>query len=430
MGILLCARNRLFTSMAKDSALELISPEIQQNILCNLESLDTLYALIRASPRFYQVFQLNKDTTLSEIALCQFHPAVRSEAVAVATLAQLQQYQSQWDTQSQRDTTLRFCETFPDRIHLWSDSNASGTISKYLCKLNREAKFFINDFARNTLPILHQLGQSQDQKILSEYPPQNDVIDPRLSSTESGRLQRAFCRFELYRRLFSRCSHDVHNGHHCIRLPPLTAQEQANRFLRVLPTFQITEIACVRDYLYRRLRGTLDQLENQAVRTMSLEAVTFEQYDEAARWHSPFYIFTTQAQHEQEEHLEHLVSLGLPYFRRTMESSGDEQRDLFLHYVSASVLCHLETDFLSKALQCLGFNPSFCDRGVYLGEKKRFNPASDENGYSEFPQGWLWAHDHQEPYKLWDRAYRGFRDWGYVFWDYDRLHKSGILRRE
>lgn len=417
--------------MAKDSAFELISPEIQQQILCHLENFDTLYALIRASPRFYQVFCLNKDTTLSEIALCQFHPAVRPEAVAVATLVQLQHW-SQRNTQSQRDTALIFCETFPDRIQSWCDLNTLEKISTQVCKLNRDVKFFINDYARNTLPILHQLGQSQDHEILSEYPQHNDVSDPQLSSTEVGRLQRAFCRFELYRLLFSRCSHDNLDGtHKCLRLPPLTTSQQANIFLRKLPAFQITEIACIRDYLYRRLRGILDQLENEAVRTVPLETTTFEEYDdEAPRWRSPFYIFTSQAQHEQEEHLEHLMSLGLSYTRRIMQSSGDEQRHLFLHYVRASVLDRLETDCLSKAFQCLGFNPYFRDHGVYRGPKTIFVPASDENGYSELPQGWLWAHQHHEPYNLVDRVYKGLRDWGYVFWDYDRLHKSGILRRE
>ena len=142
----------------------------------------------------------------------------------------------------------------------------------YSCKLNRDAKFHINNYARNTLSILHQLGQSQDHKILSEYPPHNDIFDPRLSSTEIEKLQRAFYRFELYKNLFSKCSHDIYNEtHKCIKLPPLTAQEQTNIFLRKLLVFQITEITCIRDYLYRRLRGTLDQLENEAVRTMSLE---------------------------------------------------------------------------------------------------------------------------------------------------------------
>ncbi|CAF9942115.1 hypothetical protein IMSHALPRED_003210 [Imshaugia aleurites] len=56
-------------------------------------------------------------------------------------------------------------------------------------------------------------------------------------------------------------------------------------------------------------------------------------------------------------------------------------------------------------------------------------PGCDENGYSELPQGWLWGHQHLEPQLIVDHVYKGFRDWGYVFWDYDRLHQSGILRR-
>ncbi|KAF6241906.1 hypothetical protein HO173_000618 [Letharia columbiana] len=31
--------------------------------------------------------------------------------------------------------------------------------------------------------------------------------------------------------------------------------------------------------------------------------------------------------------------------------------------------------------------------------------------------------------KLQDSALKGLRDWGYVFWDLDRLHVSGILER-
>lgn len=309
--------------MGTDSALELLSPELQQAILLHLDDLDTLYALIRASPRFHQVFRLNKDSTLTTITLCQFHPAVRPEALAVATLEQIQS-QSQRDAQSQRDTAVRLCETFPSGIHLWCQSNPLETVSTYLCKLHRDINFFIDDYTRNTLPILHQLGQSQDYQILSEYPPYNDTFYSPLSSTEIARLQRAFCRFELYRLLFSRCSHDIHNGiHKCIRVSPLKPEEQATEFFRDLPAFQITEISCVRDYLYRRLRGIWNQLEDDAVHTLPLKEMAFEDYDEAARWRSPLYLFTTQALPVQEEHLEHLLSLGLPYVRRILKSSGD-----------------------------------------------------------------------------------------------------------
>ncbi|KAF6220397.1 hypothetical protein HO133_002829 [Letharia lupina] len=414
--------------MPGQSALELLSPELQQQILLQIGTLDILYALIRASPRLYQVFRYNKETTLLTIALCQFHPAVQPEAVALAELAQIQ-HQSKRDTQSQRDTAVSFCDTFPDQIHRWYESNASGSLSTNLCKLDRLVKIFIDDYAQNTLPVLDQLGHSQDCRILPEY---NHVQQLHLSTTEIGRLQRAFCRFELYRHLFSRCTQDFSNGvHQCIRDPPLTTAEQAKMFLEDLPAFQISEIACIRDYLFRRLRGIYDRIEDEAVRTLPIEAMTFEESDESAMWESPFYMLTNRAQHEQEEHLEHLMSLGLPYIRQILESTGNEQRDLFLHYVSSSVLHHLEGDFLSGAFERLGLNPDArrdCQR--FLDTEKDFSPACDENGYSELPQGWLWAHHHLQPSRLIDPAYKGLRDWGYVFWDYDRLQKSGILRRD
>ncbi len=208
--------------MPGDSALELLSPELQQKILLQSETLDNLYALIRSSPRFYQVFRLNRETTLSSIALCQFHPAVQSEAVAIAKLEQLQRLSEQ-DAQSQRHIAMSFCDKFPTQIQQWC---GSGEVSVDLCKIDRTMKFFTSDYARSTLPILEQLGHSRDLEILSENRPYNHFSYPQLSSTEIGRLQRAFCRFELYRCLFSRCSQDPYHGaHKCIYPAPLTTTE-------------------------------------------------------------------------------------------------------------------------------------------------------------------------------------------------------------
>ena len=421
--------------MPETRTLEALSPELQQRILCQLGDLHTLSTLIRASPRFYQVFRLNKDTTLSTIVLSLFHPVVRPEAIAVAKLAQLR-LQSHGSTRSQRDTALSFCDSFPRQIHLWSNSTALGSISTHLCKLAGAVEFFIADYTRNTLPILDQLGKSQDFAILSEYPPNSHDLHPQASPTEIGRLQRAFCRIELYRLLFSRCSLDVADSVHKYRRDPLlTATEQAKIFLESLPPFQITEIACIRDYLFRRLRGICDNLEDEAVQTLPFEAMNFGRFHETAmetaRCKSPFYIFTTEAQHEQEQHLEHLISLGLSYIRQIIQSTGDKQRDLFLHFVRPSVVFHLDTDFLSKALRSLGPNPNAIRHyNAFEDIEKEFTPACDENGYSEPPQGWLWGHFHLQPYMLWNGRHKGLRDWGYVFWDLKRLQDSGILCRE
>ena len=419
--------------MHERRTLESLSPELQQHILSQLQDLNALSALIHASPRFYQVFRLNKDATLSTIALGQFHPAVRQEAIAAAKLMHLRLYTHN-DTHSRRDTAIDFCDKFPKQIHVWCNSIALGSISGLLCKLAGVVEFFIDDYTRHTLPVLDQLGQSQDLAIQSEYPPYSHNLHPQMSSTEIGRLQRAFCRFEIYRLLFSRCFHDYSDGmHKCMRLPPLTFEEQSNMFLQELPPFQITEIACIRDYLFRRLRGICNNLEDDVVKSLPPEAITFgkSDFDETAKLRSPFYIFTTEARYAQEEHLEHLISLGVLYIRRMIQSTGDKQRDLFLHLVYHSVIFHLESDFLSRALQSLGPNPNAIRHyNAFENIGKEFTPACDENGYSELPQGWLWGHYHLQPSRLWAERHKGFRDWGYVFWDFKRLQDSGILRRE
>lgn len=402
--------------MPKDCALELLSPEIQQQILLHLDSLNTLYSLICASPRLYQVFRLSKEPILSTLALCHFHLSVQSEAVAVAKLEQLPH-------QSKRNTAMSLCDLFPDQIHGWCESNALGPWATDLCKLHGTISFFLDDYLRNTLPVLHQIGVSQDFEILPEYPSNNHIPHPQLSSTERGKLQRAFCRFELYRKLFSRCSQKLdRDTHECFNFSPVTAVEQAEMFLRDLPAFQIVEITCIRDYLFRRLRGVFDELENEAVRTLPVEALTFIGFDEGAMWRSPFYMFTNHALHLQEDHIEHLMSMGLPFIRRILESTGDEQRDLFLHHERPFVVSHLERDFLSKGLQCLGVRTDAIDD---------YNPRKyDENAYSESPPtGWLWGHRLQPP-KIADHVYKGLRDWGYVFWDHNRLLASGVLYRE
>ena len=96
--------------MAKMSALEMLAPELQLQILLNANTPDDLQALIRASPRLCQVYLLNKEIILSAVARRQFHPAVISDALFIATISQLNHPLS-------RDTVLELCETYPSDLH-------------------------------------------------------------------------------------------------------------------------------------------------------------------------------------------------------------------------------------------------------------------------------------------------------------------------
>ena len=67
---------------------------------------------------------------------------------------------------------------------------------------------------------------------------------------------------------------------------------------------------------------------------------------------------------------------------------------------------------------------------TWAGSREEFQASNDEDGDSELPQGWLCGCYHLERSRLADLVYKGLLNWDHVFLDYDRLHESGIWRRE
>lgn len=137
--------------------------------------------------------------------------------------------------------------------------------------------------------------------------------------------------------------------------PPLKSSEQAKYLMRYTE-HQIAEIVSIRDFLTRRLRGLCTQIEEEAVKVLAPEALTFEREGdtESAQWDSEFYLLTESGKHEQVDHLEYLMSLGLPYIRRVIESNGREQISLFLKYSNHNVIKHLiGSKFITKAIENL-----------------------------------------------------------------------------
>ena len=166
------------------------------------------------------------------------------------------------------------------------------------------------------------LGQSLDVHIQSEYRPEDIMFRPQLSALEVGRLQRAFCRFEIYRHLFPMCPHPVHDDWECDEGPPNSA-EQASLYLKNYPDYEISEIFCIRDYLTRRLIGIWNRLEDDSVDALPPRALYFpyEAEDgggidvESLEWHHELFFFTDQAKFNIPAQLEYLISCGLPYNR-------------------------------------------------------------------------------------------------------------------
>ena len=424
--------------MAGESILELLSPELQRLILLQLDSFEALHALIVASPRFYQLFKINREIAFSTIARRRFHRAAIWEALAIERLAQVER------PPYSRENVLRFFEFTPSDLDPPPNSILPLPISMGLCKTDKAIQVFTIDYAENTLPILAQLQSSNTAPIRTEY--RTNIYDPpsfHLSDLELSRLQRAFFRFETYRNLFARCplglDHDDHNVQRSHPAAPLNVFEQGKMFFRSTPAYHIAEIACVRDYLCRRLRGIFNQVEDETVRALQAECPNPVNTDSALDWdaetgwryHDYFYeddghLFAYGGKIDQRLHIEHLLSLGLPYILKILEATGDERRNLLLR---DNIVCHThhERHFLTAAL---GLDPHTPPSERWGWRQTDRTPSSHQVINANTPPGWLWAHGERGYSDLVEKAHKGLRDWGYVFWDLDRLQNAGILDRE
>ena len=418
--------------MAACSALDLLVPELQRRILLQLESFDTLYAFILASPRIHQVFRLNRKAVLSKIARRRFSPAAIRDVLAIEKLREIE------NPPFSRDTLLLFFSEGFCGLDEYHHFILPLPLLNKLVKLDRTIGFFTNDYAQNTLPILAQLNHPERPAIATEYKDNCGTPQSAISRSESDRLRRAFCRFETYRQLFCRCSTNKNYDHNkCLfeHPPRLDAYEQAERFFQDSPAYQAVEIACVRDYLHRRMRGAFDLVEDEIVHRLQAECPNLRDEHRGLEWdywthegrHQHFVsnedYFGYSGKQVQNEHIEYLFSLGLPYVRTLLESAGDERHDLLLRKDN---YCYVqeETDFITAAL---GLDSLTSSDRLYGWRVRHRDSCLDEETRLDVPPGWLWAHQDDGYYAGVVNDYdKGLRDWGYVFWDLERLQKAGV----
>ena len=419
-------------NMIHGSALEVLQPELQQQVLLQVQTPKDLHAIMKASPRLFQVYSLNKERTLSTIARRQFHSATLPDALRLVKLAQMQRSLCSEEVRNLCGIDSAQISERQNAISLVSESVA-------LCKLAECIKFFINDYARNTIPVMEERGRSLAHTVQPEYPPDDSHSCSRLSDSEHGRLQRAFCRFEVYRHLFAKCRPGFdHTLQACLQSPPLEPEEQARLYLGQLPDFQITEINCVRDYLFRRLRGICSALERQAMETLSPRDFVFDSQGcdvETSEWYSNVYIFTNTGKSHQDCYFEHLISLGLPYIRQLIEANGEKRMTLFTQdsYAQNGLIDHIsKPKFITEAFECLEKTKNPASDGVELLRESDPPYVYEINlhGGLGTPDGWQWAHPRAPPFMLSDYDEKGLRDFGYVFWDLDRLSRSGMLAHD
>ncbi|MCJ1252805.1 hypothetical protein MMC24_000611 [Lignoscripta atroalba] len=435
--------------------LEKLSPELQALVLVQISSIQTLYSIIRASPQYYQVFRDLKERVLSAVLHRSLLPEVLSDALFTieASCSNIRG--------SNRESILCFIGRFKtDPIPSPTTKTIPLPTSISLCQLHHTVDFFVRDFSRNITTAMDHcclsLGLTQE----SATTPVSRAGHLPLSTVEEGRIQRAFYHLELYAHLFFIKPNENEE---------LSAVEQARLFLAEFPSWQIDELACVSDYLLRRLGAVFDEVENDFVAkelgkvpkdgdskcaTEVAEGINDavginkEESKEPAvngeedwehgeddddndddspdgvypdRWEIADVFFSQSGKLSYHRpYMQYMISLGLPFLRQLLEANGEERTRL--------VLAHAKFggDFLSDALEVPREQTAATDQesiDSFLGVKLEF--CGDNLG--EPNEGWLWSNSFSPSSRSNDRHHGRMREWGYVFWDSTRLRSSGIL---
>lgn len=382
------------------TSLEMLPPELQAHILRQCNSLLTLYSLLRASPRLYQVFLDQKDLILSHVVYNPFHPGVTNSAWILAKASQIPQPHDDirvWEfLRTLRHETAVVKHRMPVRMII--------PLSRFAATV----QWFVNDYKRHSISFLAhfvpQLDLQQDERILYSD----------LSDIELARIQCALFRFETFHYLF---------------MEPVDAKiptcrsYAAFKYLDLYESDELEEIACIRDYIIRRLWGVFESIENDTF-TESLRGPLRQlgrDFDDRFDWFalamkSNFLLF-----------MEHIMTRGLSFVQKVLQSEGLERARLV---ISHSVP---RRNYISAALQGENFRdgnswyvPSEFDEGSY----EEGDYVFIEDSLDWYSQGFLWANRNRYPLDQARPALKGLRDWGYVFWEKWRLEASGVLDKE
>ena len=362
--------------------------------MCHIFSRKNLYSLLRASPRFYQVFKIRRDYHLTQLAVQ--HSRAPANAWDTLRASQIRRPPSAEDIE-------HFLDTNWDNYELKAPVLPADT-SISMISLNTCIEWFIFDFAQDSLANLNRLVKlaSVDDMVNLRFDPQ--AVQTQLSEIEIRRIARAFYRFETFRLLFPPS---------CLRYEGFNnAPQLAVDFLNKYDPDEIEEIVSVRDYIVRRLWRVFDKIEDDFVRGVQLEAFLTEKKirDDDNSWFGEF------GKWRQDFQMEYIMSLGLEFLRRVFVSDHTYTAELVISNRSA------KNGFLTNAIR----------KGFEWGIQQPDNPRTPT--FRKFTEdlarpssGWNWGSRPHPTSTPGSGSKKGCRDWGYVFWDDWRLKAAGVF---
>ena len=394
-----------------------LSPEIGLLILLQISSIKDLHSFIQASSRHYNIFRLNKLRILTSVVRHAFHPELLPLALSICDAACTSRLSEKVNSRcslyhaliNRNPKDADILERRASSMKLLMDfqkPNQAKDIPKdkltiySLCRLQRLLDCFIGDFASDTLTILQETKSNNSTQ---------PSLQPRLSSSEYSRLQRAFLHFELYRRIFGGLENVAY------RVTGL-AEVRAEHlfFLTVLKMYELGELLTVNEYLIRRMEIVFDNTESLVISLLRKAALRDGEEILGSRmtvedleWFG-LGIYDQNNKHTQQEVIAYFVELGLPFCRRFFSMDVESQMNMVVSFWFARC-----SPSLSSVSRHYGETPL---------EPEELRSLAEHNLSNDTPSNWLESGTPARKPAIsgWQEKDYNLRQTGYYIWDESR----------
>jgi len=392
------------SSFKTSTGLELLPPEMQCQILQHSADPKSLFNLIRASPRYLQVFR-----QFRPVILCQMtHNYIPSEVLPIAVeLLARRRFRGQ---DLDRAQVATFLNIFPYHVPLLKEEFSLKT-SIALLSFHNLVENFMVEYATERLAIISKYLHTET--CLSS----NSSLNTSLTRIEKLRLSQAFYHLELYGLLFC----PLHSARDVA-----TITVQSAKFLGKITKGQLEAFLCVRNFLLERLTNFLGQVEEDFMEDfLSLGPHPFH-ISPSSRWESNDWFFAEDMYPLlQESWRENCLTRGLcaleiMFNASTAEARLDAMSNTDFPETTITTALRLLRDERTAEESLRGLNPAL-----------QTEPAVDESQIWTEALPWAQenAHGRRSRFIDIDDVYaEGLRRWGYIIWDQRRLEDLGVLK--
>lgn len=253
------------------ASLEGVAVEIQQGILHQMPDLHTLQALISASPSYLRAYQSQRHSILSDILLRDIHPDVLFDVLAIVD-------------------ALKLPRNYDDYVPKINDfveeyMNTRSSLDVALQPLEPSTRDTLWDFHLSVIDVTKDCSDYT----LSTHSFTGHSLNHRTSipPNEVRRIHRAFYRYELFAVLFREpdLSLEEQTERHrdrdtgSVRLAlerdsirSLDTQDKSFLFFALFKTWEVEEIACIRDYITHRYDELYKECKSEVQERMGRES--------------------------------------------------------------------------------------------------------------------------------------------------------------